>query len=153
MLFWALVASMWIGNCFLLFLNVPMVRYLLSIFKIPYAVLFPSILFFCCIGTFSVNNNLQDVLITAGFGFVGYCFLRLELDPAPLILGFILGPMLEEYFRRSLLLSQGSFSVFFTRPISATLLSLIGAFIVWQIVSFYWQKGKGPVPDLQTVED
>jgi len=152
-LFWALVASMWIGNCFLLFLNVPMVRYLLSIFKIPYAVLFPAILFFCCIGTYSVNNSLDDVLVTAGFGFVGYCFLRLDLDPAPLILGFILGPMLEEYFRRSLLLSKGSFSVFFSRPISATLLSLIGVFIVWQIVSFYMKKQKEPILELQTIEE
>jgi len=152
-LFWGLVASMWIGNCFLLFLNVPMVRYLLSIFRIPYAVLFPSILFFCCIGTYSVNNSLEDVLITGGFGLVGYCFLRLDLDPAPLILGFILGPMLEEYFRRSLLLSRGSFTIFFTHPISATLLGLIGTFIAWQIVAFYMQKAKGPVLELQTVEE
>jgi len=152
-LFWGLVASMWIGNCFLLFLNVPMVRYLLSIFRIPYAVLFPSILFFCCIGTYSINNSLQDVLITAGFGLLGYSFLRLDLDPAPLILGFILGPMLEEYFRRSLLLSRGSFTVFFTHPISATLLSLIGAFIAWQIVSFYREKPKEPDLELQINEE
>jgi len=79
--------------------------------------------------------------------------LRLDLDPAPLILGFILGPMLEEYFRRSLLLSKGSFSVFFSRPISATLLSLIGVFIVWQIVSFYMKKPKEPILELQTIEE
>ena len=91
-LFWGLVASMWVGNCFLLILNVPLVRYWLSVFKIPYSVLFPSILFFCCIGTYSVNNNLDDIYITAVFGFLGYIFLRLELDPAPLMLGFILGP-------------------------------------------------------------
>src|SRR5438067_1596673 len=75
-LFWGLVASMWVGNCFLITLNVPLVRYWLSVFKIPYSVLFPSILFFCCIGTYSVNNNLQDVLITAGFGLMGYLLLR-----------------------------------------------------------------------------
>ena len=91
-LFWGLVASMWVGNCFLLILNVPLVRYWLSVFKIPYSVLFPSILFFCCIGTYSVNNNLDDVFITATFGFFGYMFLRLGLDAAPLMLGFILGP-------------------------------------------------------------
>ncbi|HSC65569.1 MAG TPA: tripartite tricarboxylate transporter permease [Caldimonas sp.] len=136
-LFWGLVASMWIGNCFLLILNVPMVRYWLSVFKIPYAVLFPSILFFCCIGTFSVNNNLSDIYTTATFGFIGYMFLRLDLDAAPLMLGFILGPMLEENFRRALLISRGSFSAFFLRPISGTLLALIGIFIAWQIAAFF----------------
>jgi TctA family transporter len=137
-LFWGLVASMWIGNCFLLILNVPMVRYWLSVFKIPYNVLFPSILFFLCIGTFSVNNSLEDIYITVVFGALGYMFSRLDLDPPPLMLGFILGPMLEENFRRSLLLSRGSFSTFFTRPISGTMMGLIGIFIVWQIVSFFW---------------
>ena len=132
-LFWGLVASMWIGNCFLLMLNVPLVRYWLSVFKIPYNVLFPSILFFCCIGTYSVNNNLDDVFVTAVFGFVGYMFMRLDLDAAPLMLGFIRGPMLEENFRRALLLSRGSFTAFLTRPISGTLLGLIAVFIAWQL--------------------
>jgi TctA family transporter len=136
-LFWGLVASMWVGNCFLLILNVPMVRYWLSVFRIPYSVLFPSILFFCCVGTYSVNNNLEDVFITAAFGLVGYVFLRLALDPAPLMLGFILGPMLEENFRRALLLSRGSFKTFFARPISGTLLGLIGLFIAWQVMAFF----------------
>jgi TctA family transporter len=136
-LFWGLVASMWIGNCFLLILNVPMVRYWLSVFKIPYAVLFPSILFFCCIGTFSVNNNLSDIYTTATFGFIGYMFLRLDLDAAPLMLGFILGPMLEENFRRALLISRGSFAAFFLRPISGTLLALIGIFVAWQVAAFF----------------
>ncbi|HKE41148.1 MAG TPA: tripartite tricarboxylate transporter permease [Casimicrobiaceae bacterium] len=150
-LFWGLVASMWIGNCFLIILNVPLVRYWLSVFKIPYSVLFPSILFFCCIGTYSVNNSLDDVFITAAFGFLGYVFLRLELDPAPLILGFILGPMLEENFRRALLLSRGSFATFVTRPISGTLFALIGAFIVWQVVAFFLQAQKANAPRQQSV--
>jgi len=141
-LFWGLVASMWVGNCFLLILNVPLVRYWLSVFKIPYSVLFPSILFFCCIGTYSVNNSLDDIFITATFGFIGYIFLRLELDPAPLMLGFILGPMLEENFRRALLLSRGSFTSFLTRPISGTLLGLIALFIVWQVAAFILQARK-----------
>jgi TctA family transporter len=147
-LFWGLVASMWIGNCFLLLLNVPLVRYLLSVFKIPYVVLFPGILFFCCVGTFSVNNNLEDVFITAAFGLAGYLFLRLDLDPAPLLLGFILGPMLEENFRRAMLLSRGSFSVFVTRPISGTLMALIAAFIAWQLFAFVRQvrRGRAPAP-------
>jgi TctA family transporter len=139
-LFWGLVASMWIGNVFLLVLNVPLVRYWLSVFKIPYNVLFPCILFFCCIGTYSVNNNVDDIFITAAFGLMGYLMMRLELDPAPLMLGFILGPMLEENFRRSLLLSRGSFSIFVTRPISGTLLGLILIFIIYQVVSFFLQQ-------------
>lgn len=104
--------------------------------------LFPSILFFCCIGTSSVNNSLEDIYITAAFGLMGYMFMRLELDAAPLMLGFILGPMLEENFRRALLLSRGSFTTFFNRPISGTLLALIAFFIGWQLVSFIFQVRK-----------
>jgi TctA family transporter len=133
---------------FLITLNVPLVRYWLSVFKIPYAVLFPSILFFCCIGTYSVNNNLDDIFTTALFGLVGYLMMRLELDPAPLMLGFILGPMLEENFRRALLLSRGDFSAFVTRPISGTLLGLIALFVTWQVVAFFRKKpAAGLAPD------
>jgi TctA family transporter len=130
-------------------LNVPLVRYWLSVFKIPYSVLFPSILFFCCIGTYSVNNNLDDILTTAVFGLLGYLALRLELDAAPLMLGFILGPMLEENFRRALLISRGSFSIFVTRPISGTLLALILAFVVWQVVSFVLQSRRAAAAGVQ----
>jgi len=136
-LFWGLVASMWVGNVFLVILNVPLVRYWLSVFKIPYVVLFPAILFFCCVGTYSVNNSLDDVFITATFGLMGYIMLRLELEPAPLLLGFILGPMLEENFRRALLLSRGSFAIFVTRPIAGTLFGLIMLFVVWQLYVFF----------------
>jgi putative tricarboxylic transport membrane protein len=148
-LFWGLVASMWVGNCFLITLNVPLVRYWLSVFKIPYSVLFPSILFFCCIGTYSVNNSLDDIFITATFGFIGYMFMRLDLDAAPLMLGFILGPMLEENFRRALLLSRGNFTAFFTRPISGTLLGFIGVFIAWQMTAFFLQARKTAAPRQQ----
>jgi len=141
-LFWGLVASMWIGNVFLVILNVPLVRYWLSVFKIPFSVLFPSILFFCCVGTFSINNSLDDVYITATFGLIGYMFMRLGLEAAPLMLGFILGPMLEEYFRRALLLSRGNFGTFFTRPISGTLLALIGVFVAWQLIAFFLESRK-----------
>ncbi|HEV6967004.1 tripartite tricarboxylate transporter permease [Roseateles sp.] len=142
-LFWGLVASMWVGNVFLVVLNVPLVRYWLSVFKIPYGVLFPAILFFCCIGTFSVNNNLDDIFVTAAFGLLGYVFMRLDLDAAPLMLGFILGPMLEEYFRRAMLLSRGSFMTFVNRPISGGLLALIAVFVVWQLVVF-WRGRQQP---------
>jgi putative tricarboxylic transport membrane protein len=144
-LFWGLVASMWIGNVFLVVLNVPLVRFWLSVFKIPYVVLFPSILFFCCVGTFSINNNLDDVYITATFGLVGYFFLRLSLEAAPLLLGFILGPMLEENFRRALLISRGQFSAFVTRPISGTLLALIAIFMIWQLLAFARSTRRPPV--------
>ena len=145
-LFWGLVASMWVGNCFLVILNVPLVRYWLSVFKIPFSVLFPSILFFCCIGTYSINNSLDDIFITATFGLMGYIFMRLKLDPAPLMLGFILGPMLEENFRRAMLISRGNFNVFVNRPISATLLAMIALFIVWQLVTFFYQSRKTVAP-------
>src|SRR5216683_5177417 len=141
-LFWGLVASMWVGNCFLITLNVPLVRYWLSVFKIPYSVLFPSILFFCCIGTYSINNNILDIYVTAFFGILGYLFQRLQLDASPLMLGFILGPLLEENFRRTLLLSHGSFDMFIARPISGTLLGIIGIFIVWQVAAFFLQARK-----------
>jgi TctA family transporter len=150
-LFWGLVASMWIGNCFLLILNVPLVRYWLSVFKVPYSVLFPAILFFCCIGTYSINNSLLDIYVTAFFGLLGYMFQKLELDAPPLMLGFILGPMLEENFRRTLLISHGSFGVFLTRPISGTLIGLVAIFIVWQLVSFVRQVSKGTVTEKAVV--
>jgi putative tricarboxylic transport membrane protein len=139
-LFWGLVASMWIGNCFLLILNVPLVRLWLSVFKIPHSVLFPTILFFCCIGSFSVNNNFDDIFVTTLFGLFGYVLMRLDLDPSPLMLGFILGPMVEEYFRRAMVLSRGSFAVFVADPMSATLLGLIAAFVFYQAGYSIWKK-------------
>jgi TctA family transporter len=144
-LFWGLVASMWVGNCFLLILNVPLVRWWLTLFKIPYSVLFPAILFFCCIGSFSVNNNVDDIFVTAAFGAMGYIFMRLGLDAAPLMLGFILGPMLEENFRRAMLLTRGSFLEMAHRPIAGTLFSLVAAFIVWQMGLAIWKLRKGGV--------
>jgi putative tricarboxylic transport membrane protein len=135
-LFWGLVASMWIGNCFLLLLAVPLVRIWLSAFKIKYSSLFPAILFFCCIGSYSINGNLHDVYTTAAFGVLGYIFLRFKLEPAPLLLGFILGPMLEENFRRAMLISRGSFEPFLTRPISAFLIGMVLLFFAWQLFAF-----------------
>jgi TctA family transporter len=118
------------------------------VFKIPFSVLFPSILFFCCIGTYSINNNLDDIYVTATFGLMGYLFMRMGLEAAPLMLGFILGPMLEEYFRRQMLLSRGSFMPFFTHPISGSLLTLIGIFIVWQVVAFFMKVKVKPAAPL-----
>ena len=131
--FWGLIASMWIGNVFLLILNVPLVRFWLSVFKIPYSILFTCILFFCCLGTFSTNNNIEDIYTTAVFGVIGYTFLRLGLEAAPLMLGFILGPMLEENFRREMTITRGDFSPFWTQPISCAMLAIIGVFIAYSL--------------------
>ena len=150
-LFWGLVASMWIGNCFLLILNVPLVRYWLSVFKIPYTVLFPSILFFCCIGTFSINNSLDDIYITAVFGAIGYLFMRLGMEPAPLMLGFILGPMLERTSAAPCC-SAVATSALVTRPISGTLFGVIGLIVV-ELVSFMRNSRKKDAPALHTQEE
>jgi TctA family transporter len=141
-LFWGLIASMWIGNVFLVILNVPLVRMWLSVFKIPYHVLFPCILFFCCIGTYSVNNNINDVYVTATFGLIGWLFVKFGLEAAPLMLGFILGPMFEENLRRQLMITRGSFEPFITRPISAVLVVLVALVVVFGLVKLYNQLRK-----------
>jgi putative tricarboxylic transport membrane protein len=129
-LFWGLIASMWIGNLMLVVLNLPLIGIWVQLLKVPYRLLYPAILVFCCIGVYSINNNSFDVTMTAAFGVFGYLFYKLHCEPAPLILGFILGPMMEENLRRALLLSRGDPSVFFTRPLSLTLLLLAVALVV-----------------------
>ncbi|MES3003910.1 MAG: tripartite tricarboxylate transporter permease [Pseudomonadota bacterium] len=121
-LFWGLIASMWIGNLMLIILNLPMIGIWVKLLKVPYRYLYPAILVFCCIGVYSINNNVFDVLQAAGFGFLGYLFVKMEIEPAPLLLGFVLGPMMEENLRRALLLSRGDFSTLVTRPLSMWLL-------------------------------
>ncbi|MDE2048511.1 MAG: tripartite tricarboxylate transporter permease [Betaproteobacteria bacterium] len=129
-LFWGLIASMWIGNLMLVVLNLPLIRIWVALLKVPYRLLYPAILVFCCIGVYTVNNNTFDVYLTALFGLVGIVFMKLKCEAAPLLLGFILGPMMEEYFRRALLLSRGDFTVFVTRPLSLTLLLMAVALVV-----------------------
>ena len=119
-IFWGLISSMYIGNCMLLVLNLPLIPVWIQILKIPYSYLFPSILVFCIVGSYTLNNNLADVVVMAIFGVVGYLMKRFDLEAAPLVLALILGPLLEDNFRQSLLISKGSFSFFFTRPISAS---------------------------------
>ena len=121
-LFWGLIASMWLGNVMLIILNLPMIGVWVKLLTIPYRYLYPAILVFCCIGVYSVNNTSFDIYLTAIFGVIGYIFVKLECEPAPLLLGFVLGPMMEENFRRALLLSRGDYSVFLTRPLSCGLL-------------------------------
>jgi putative tricarboxylic transport membrane protein len=123
-LFWGMIASMWIGNVMLVILNLPLVGMWVKLLKVPYRLLYPSIVLFCCVGVYSLSNEPFDVLLTALFGVLGYVFIRLECEPTPLILGFILGPMMEENLRRAMLLSRGNPTVFFTRPISGILLGI-----------------------------
>ncbi len=123
-LFWGLIASMWIGNLMLLLLNFPMVGIWVRLLAVPYRILFPAIVVFCGIGVYSLANNPFDLYLLAGFGLLGYLFIKLKCEPAPLVLGFILGPLVEENLRRALLISRGDFSVFFTRPLSLTFIIL-----------------------------
>jgi putative tricarboxylic transport membrane protein len=118
-LFWGLIASMWVGNFFLVVLNLPLIGMWIKLLTVPYRYLYPSILVFMSIGVFSLSNNPWDVLIMAVFGVFGYVCVKLECEPAPLILGFILGPLMEENLRRAMLLSRGDPSTFITKPISA----------------------------------
>src|SRR6185295_5035264 len=121
-LFWGLVASMWVGNLMLVVLNLPMIGMWIKLLQVPYRILYPAILLFCAIGVYSINNTSFDVSQTAVFGALGLLFVKLECEPAPLLLGFVLGPLMEENLRRAMLLSRGDPTVFFTRPISLAML-------------------------------
>ena len=117
-LFWGLIASMWVGNLMLVVLNLPLIGLWVSLLKVPYRVLFPCIMAFSCIGIYSVNNSSFEIYLTAIFAVIGFLWLRIEAQPAPMLLGFVLGPLMEENLRRALLISRGDPSVFVTRPIS-----------------------------------
>jgi putative tricarboxylic transport membrane protein len=121
-LFWGMIASMWIGNLMLLIINLPLIGLWVRLLKVPYRLMFTIILLFCCIGIYSINNNPADVYFTAFFGAVGYVLIKLGLEPAPMLLGFVLGRLMEEKLRQALALSSGSFMTFVERPVSAGLL-------------------------------
>ncbi|MFC7474335.1 tripartite tricarboxylate transporter permease [Dankookia sp. GCM10030260] len=140
-LFWGLIASMWIGNVMLLVINLPMIGMWVKLLQVPYKFLYPAILVFCAIGAYSVNNNVFDVYSTAMFAVLGYLFNKLRLEPAPLLIGFVLGPMMEEHLRRAMLLSRGDPMVFVQRPISATMLA-IGAIALAAMLLPNLRKGK-----------
>jgi TctA family transporter len=129
-LFWGVIVSMWVGNLLLVVLNLPLIGLWVRLVTVPYHLLYPAILVFCAIGVFSLNNNEFDVHLMAVFGLLGYVFAKLECEPAPMLLGFILGPMMEEYLRRALLLSRGDPLVLLRRPISATILAVAAVAIV-----------------------
>jgi len=123
-LFWGLIASMWIGNLMLVVLNLPMIGIWIKLLTVPYRILYPAILLFCCVGAYSINNNVFDVFVTIPFAVLGYVFRKLDCEPAPLLLGLVLGKLMEEYLRRAMTISRGDWSVFVTRPLSATLLAI-----------------------------
>jgi TctA family transporter len=123
-LVWGIIVSMWIGNFFLVVLNLPLIGLWVRMIMVPYQLLYPAILVFCGIGVFSLNNSEFDIYLMGLFGLLGYVFVKLGCEPAPMLLAFILGPLMEEYLRRAMLISRGDPLVFVQRPISATLLAL-----------------------------
>jgi putative tricarboxylic transport membrane protein len=129
-LFWGLIASMWVGNLMLVILNLPLIGIWIKLLTVPYRFLFPAITLFCCIGVYTLNNNNFDVYMTAIFAVIGYLFYKLGCEGAPLLLGFILGPMMEENLRRALLLARGDWSTFIVRPLSAGLLLAAALMVV-----------------------
>ncbi|UFN50618.1 tripartite tricarboxylate transporter permease [Roseomonas sp. OT10] len=140
-LFWGLICSMWIGNLMLLVINLPLIGMWVKLLQVPYKYMFPSILVFCAIGVYSLNNSVFDVYQTLIFGILGYIFSKLKMEPAPLLIGFVLGPMMEEHLRRAMLLSRGDPIVFVERPISAVLLA-IGALALGAMLLPGLRKGK-----------
>ncbi|WP_029350197.1 tripartite tricarboxylate transporter permease [Bosea sp. 117] len=140
-LFWGMIASMWIGNLMLIVINLPLIGIWVKLLKVPYRLLFPAILLFSSIGVYSVNNSTFDVVLAAGFGVLGYVFAKIGCEPAPLALGFVLGPMLEETLRRAMLLSRGDPLVFFERPLSCAML-ITAAVILAVVLSPQIKRGR-----------
>ncbi|HEY0566932.1 MAG TPA: tripartite tricarboxylate transporter permease [Xanthobacteraceae bacterium] len=139
-LFWGMIASMWLGNLMLIVINLPLVGVWVRLLRVPYRHLFPMIVIFCCIGIYSVNNAPFDVVMTAVFGLVGYWLVKHDFEPAPMLLGFVLGPLMEENLRRAMLIARGDPSVFVTRPISGGLLLVAAILLVIAIMPAIRQK-------------
>jgi putative tricarboxylic transport membrane protein len=133
-LFWGMIASMWIGNLMLLVINLPLIGLWVRLLKVPYRLLFPAIVLLCCIGIYSINNSPVEVVMTAGFGLFGYALVKLGFEPAPMLLGFVLGKLMEEKLRQALVISRGSFKTFVERPLSAGLLVLTLVLLVIAIL-------------------
>lgn len=131
--FWGLVASFWIGNLLLLILNIPMIGIWVRLLSVPYHLLHPAIICLICIGVYSINTSAFEVWLVLGFGLLGYLMRLLRFEPAPLLIGFVLGPMIEENFRRAMLLAGGDFAVLFQRPVSGTILAVTFLILVWMI--------------------
>ena len=139
-LFWGLIASMWIGNLMLVVINLPLVGVWVRLLRVPYRMLFPAILIFCAIGVYSVNNAPADAVMVACFGLVGYWLVKHDFEPAPMLLGFVLGPLMEENLRRAMLIARGDPSTFVTRPISAVLLAIAAALLIVAVLPMIRSK-------------
>jgi putative tricarboxylic transport membrane protein len=143
-LFWGMVASMWIGNAMLVIINLPLVGLWVRLLKVPYRMMFPAIMIFCCIGIYSINNSTSDVMFTAFFGLFGYSVLKLGFEPAPMLLGFVLGKLMEEKLRQSLIISRGDFMIFLDRPLSGVLLGVAVIMLVLALLPSV-RKGRNEV--------
>jgi len=142
-LFWGVVASMYVGNALLLALNLPLIGMWVQLLKVPYSILFPIIILFCLLGSYSINNSTTDVAIMLVFGVIGYLMKKLSLEAAPMVLAFVLGPMMETALRQALIKSKGSFSIFFTRPISATCLIIAIALMIMPLLPWFRRRRPG----------
>jgi putative tricarboxylic transport membrane protein len=143
-IFWGVVASMYIGNVMLLILNLPMVGIWVQLLRVPYSILAPIVVLFCCVGVYSIRNTVFDIYVMGIFGVIGYILRKVNLEPGPLILAFVLGPILERAIRQALLISAGSPLIFFTRPISGALMGLLIFFIVLQVFLTIRKKKNKP---------
>jgi putative tricarboxylic transport membrane protein len=139
-LFWGLIASMWIGNLMLVIINLPLVGLWVRLLRVPYRMLYPAILIFCAIGVYSINNAPADVVMVAGFGLLGYWLMKADFEPAPMLLGFVLGPLMEENLRRAMLIARGDPTTFLVRPISGSLLALAALLLVVALLPMIRQK-------------
>jgi putative tricarboxylic transport membrane protein len=139
-LFWGLIASMWLGNLMLVIINLPLVGLWVRLLRVPYRLLFPMILIFCSIGVYSINNAPADAIMVAAFGLLGYWLVKHDFEPAPLLLGFVLGPLMEENLRRAMLIARGDPTTFLTRPISGALLLLSTILLVLALLPMIRKK-------------
>jgi putative tricarboxylic transport membrane protein len=140
--FWGVVTSMYLGNLMLVFLNLPLIPLWVRMLRVPYPILFPLIVLFCLVGAYSLNNSSYDILVMMGFGILGYLMKKLNYEGAPLVMAFVLGPLLELNLRRSLIVSDGSFWIFFSRPISAVILTLALVILGLSILSKFRKKNR-----------
>jgi putative tricarboxylic transport membrane protein len=133
-LFWGMVASMWVGNLMLLIINLPLIGLWVRLLKVPYRLLFPAVVLFCCIGIYSINNQPFDVLLTGVIGLSGYLLLKHGFEPAPLLIAFVLGKLIEENLRQAMITSRGTVNVFFERPLSLTFLCIAAVLLILSLL-------------------